>query len=182
MTSKNRMVLAICLVSLISISSMAQHKHSTQKKTETSGTDMASMMQSPHHKLMMAYVKSMSAFATALQEQSMKVEGFDVEAARSTVAELRHNLDAMDALHEKHMQSMNPDMESKMQTMMKNMDQHRAMVKDQVSALENDVKADKPNITELRNHATALVKHLQMMSNMHGGTMMPGMKMDMKKM
>lgn len=167
----------------------AQHKHGQtgRQKAGMAGmkSEMAKMMQSPHHKLMMAYMKSMSAFASALREQAMKVQGLDVDAARATVAELRHNLDAMEALHQKHMQSMSADMQSKMQMMMGKMDKDRAMIKDQIGTLETDVQVERPDAAQIRTHANALIRHLGMMSNMHGrskaGTKKPtGMKMDMK--
>ena len=125
------------------------------------------MMESPRHKLMMAYVASMSAFASSLNEQSMKSQSLDVEAARATVAELRHNLDAMEALHQKHMQMMPAEMQTKMQTMMQDMDKSREMFKEHVTALESAVQAEKPDATQVRTHATALVNQLQQMSKMH---------------
>lgn len=152
------------LLLLLPVTSAAQHKHPTQTKP---GMD-AAMMESPHHHLMMAYVTSMSAFASALNEQAGKTQTFDAETARASVAELRHNLDAMEALHQKHMQMMTPEMQTKMQTMMQNMDKHRATVKEHVTALEAAVQADKPDVTQVRTHATALVKELQQVSTMHG--------------
>ena len=144
---------------------------------------MKMMMKSPHHKLMTAYMKSMSAFATSLRDQAMKPD-LDVEVARATVAELRHDLDAMEALHQKHMQSMSADMQAKMKMMMEKMEKKGAAIKDQVSALENDVQADKPDSAQVAAHANALLKHLGMMSKMHGGhksgKKKMGMKMDMK--
>ncbi len=126
-------------------------------------------MESPHHKLMMAYVASMSAFASSLKEQAMKPQSLDVEAARATVAELRHNLDAMEALHQKHMQMMTPEMQTKMQTMMQDMTKNEGMLKEHVTALETAVRAEKPDATQLQTHATALLNQLEQMSKMHGG-------------
>lgn len=160
--------LAVGLLLLVPVTSATQHKHPGQTKTPSPGTGMA-MTESPHHKLMMAYVASMSAFASALNEQAMKSQTFDVEAARASVAELRHNLDAMEALHQKHMQMMTAEMKSKMQTMMQNMDKHREMLKEHVTALETAVQAEKPDATQVRTHATALVNQLQQISKMHGG-------------
>lgn len=151
------------LLLLLPVTSAAQHQQAGQTKP---GMD-AAMMESPQHHLMMAYVASMSAFASALNEQAGKVQTFDVEAARASVAELRHNLDAMEALHQKHMQMMKPEMQAKMQTMMQNMDKHRAMVKEHVTALETAVQADKLDVTQVRTHATALVNELQQVSKMH---------------
>lgn len=62
--------------------------------------DMAMMMRSPHHMLMKAHMKSMSEFTRLLRDQALKPEALDVEFARATVAELRHCLDAMDAIHQ----------------------------------------------------------------------------------
>ena len=181
--------IAIMLVLSIPSVSWAQHKHGGQKKAATSGMKMdmpmmmKMMMNSPHHKLMTAYMKSMSAFATSLRDQAMKPD-LDVEVARATVAELRHDLDAMEALHQKHMQSMSADMQAKMKMMMEKMEKKGAAIKDQVSALENDVQADKPDSAQVAAHANALLKHLGMMSKMHAGSKAGkkkmGMKMDMK--
>ena len=180
---------AIAIMLILSIPSAAwtQHKHGGQKKAGMPGMkmDMAKMMQSPHHKLMMAYMKSMSEFARTLRDQAVKPKALDVEFARAAVAELRHNLDAMEALHQKHMQPMGAEMQSKMQMMMEKMDKDRAMLKDQVSALETDVQADKPDAAQVTAHANALLKHLGMMTKMHGGSKAGkkkmAMKMEMKK-
>jgi MbeD/MobD like len=175
-------VIAIMLVLLIPSVGRPQHKPSGQKNTSMPGMpeDMARMMQSPHHKLMTAYMKSMTAFATTLRDQAMKGT-LDAEVARAAVAELRHNLDAAETLHQKYMQSMSAEMQSKMQTMMEKMDKDRAMLKDQVSTLETDVQADKPDSAQVTAHANALLKHLGMMSLMHTGNNAPKKKMDMKK-
>lgn len=171
-------------VLLTSSGTLAQHKYGPSGQKKVEGTDMKSemstMMQSPHHMLMMAHMKSMSEFAKTLRDQAVKPNSLDVEFARAAVAELRHNLDAMDAIHQKHMQAMSAEMQSKMQ-MMKKMDNYRAMLKDQVSALENDVRADTPDSKQVAAHANALLKHIGMMSKMHGGSEMDK-KMEMKKM
>jgi hypothetical protein len=177
---------AIILVLVIPSATWAQHKHGVQKTAATSGMKMdmpmmmAMMMNSPDHKLMTAYMKSMSAFAMSLRDQAMKPNTIDAEVARATVAELRHSLDAMEALHQKHMGMMSAEMQSKMKLMMEKMDKDRSMVKDQVSALETDVQADKPDSVQVTAHANALLKHFAMMSKMHGGSK-PGNKMPMKK-
>jgi len=171
-------------VLLTSSGTLAQHKYGQSGQKKVEGTDMKSemstMMQSPHHMLMMAHMKSMSEFATTLRDQPVKPNSLDVEFARAAVAELRHNLDAMEAIHQKHMQTMSAEMQSKMQ-MMKKMDNYRAMLKDQVSALENDVRADTPDSKLVAAHANALLKQIGMMSKMHGGSKMDK-KMEMKKM
>jgi hypothetical protein len=174
---------ATMLVLLIPSAAWAQHKHaqSGQKKSGMAGmkSEMAMMMKSPHHMLMTAHMKSMSDFALALRDQAMKPEALDVEFARAAVRELRHNLDAMEAIHQKHMETMSADMKSKMQMMMEKMEKKGAMPKDLVSALEADVLADTPDSKQVAAHANALLKHFGMMSKMHGGSK-AGKKVAMK--
>ena len=176
---------AIMLILLIPTAAWAQHKHTPgePKKPGMAGmkSEMSMMMKSPHHLLMTAHMKSMSEFANALRDQAVKPEPLDVEFARAAVAELRHSLYAMEAIHQKHMETMSADMKSKMHTMMDKMDKDRAMVKDQVSALETDVQADKPDSKQVAAHSNALLKHFAMMSKMHSGSK-AGKKMAMKKM
>ena len=177
---------AIILVLLIPSAAWAQHKHphSGQKKAGMAGmkSEMAMMMKSPHHLLMTAHMKSMSEFARVLRDQAAKPEALDVGFARAAVAELRHCLDAMEAIHQEHMETMSAEMKAKMQMMMEKMDKDRSMVKDQVSALEADVLPDRPDSKQVAAHANALLKHFGMMSQMHGGKkkMVMKKKMDMK--
>ena len=174
----------IMLVLVIPSAAWAQHKHtpSGPKKSGMAGmsAEMSKMMKSPHHMLMMAHMKSMSEFARTLRDQAVKPGALDVEFARANVAELRHNLDAMEAIHQKHMEGMNPEMKAKMQMMMEKMGKERSMVKDQVSALETDVQAATPDSKQVAAHTNALLKHFAMMSKMHGGNK-AGKKMAMKK-
>ena len=181
-------VTAIMLVLLVPSAAWAQHKHvqSGPKKPGMAGmagmkSEMANMMKSPHHMLMTAHMKSMSEFARTLRDQAVKPEALDVEFARAAVAELRHNLDAMEAIHQKHMQTMSAEMKSKMQMMMEKMDKDRSMVKDQVAALELDMQADKPDPKQVAAHASALLKHFGKMAKMHGQRRAGMKKMPMKK-
>lgn len=178
------LAMTILLVLSIPSAAWAQQKHGKKGGMPGMKMDMAKMMKSPHHKLMMAYMKSMSAFATTLRAQAMKPEAIDVEVARATVAELRHNLDAMDALKQKHMQGMSteiPAMSAEMQSKMKMMMEKMDKATDEVKALETAVQADKPDSAQVTAHANALLKHLGMMSMMAGGGEAAKKKMAMKK-
>jgi len=172
---------ATILVLVIPSAASAQHKHTNTPPQQTGmKEEMSEMMKSPHHLLMMDHMKSMSAFATTLRDQALKPEALDVEFARAAVTELRHCLNAMEAIHQKHMDTMSPEMKAKMQMMMEKMEKEHSMVKDQVSALETDVQTDTPDSKQVVSHANALLKHSGMMSQMQGGSK-PGMKMPMKK-
>ncbi len=180
------LTVAMLVVTALGIEAQHPHRQSENRPGESKmgnmqgmKMDMAKMKQSPHHMLMMAHLKSMSEFARTLRDQAVKPQALDVEFARAAVAEVRHCLDAMEAIHQKHMQTMNAEMQSKMQMMMEKMDKDRSMVKDQVSALETDVQTDKPDSKQVAAHTNALLKHLGMMSKMHGGSK-AGKKMGMK--
>lgn len=178
--------IAILLVLVVPSATWSQHKHSTRKSPTRSGMKMdmhmmmTEMMKSPDHQLMVAYMKSMSAFATSLRDQAMKPNTIDAEVARTTLAELRHSLDAMEALHQKHMLSMSPEMQAKMKMMMSKMEKDDAEMKNQIIALEANVQADKPDSAEITTHANALEKHLGMMLKMHAPRK-AAHKMPMKK-
>jgi len=62
--------------------------------------------------------------------------------------------------------------------MMEKMEKEDSMVKAQVSALETDVQTDTPDSKQVAAHANALLRHFEMMSQMHRGSK-PGMKMAM---
>jgi len=171
---------AVIVFLLVPSAAWAQHKHTNTAHKRPRMPAEVSEMKSPHHLLMMAHMKSMSQFATTLRDQALKPEALDVEFARAAVTELRHCLNAMETIHQKHMDTMSPEMKAKMQMMMEKMEKEHSMVKDQVSALETDVQTDTPDSKQVAAHANALLKHSGMMSQMQGGSK-PGMKMPMKK-
>ena len=187
---------AIMLILIIPYTAWAQPKHtqSGQKKAGMAGmkAEMSQMMKSPHHMLMKTHLKAMAEFAGTLRDQAVKPEPLDVAFARAAIAELRHNLDAIETLREKHMQAMSAEMKakmeamsaemkSKMQIMMEKVDKDRAKLKDQISALETDVQTDPPNSQQVTAHTNALLRQLGMMLKMDGGSKAGKKKMEMKK-
>jgi len=175
----------------------AQHKHPPSGQTKGGmKSEMSMMMKSPHHTLMTAHLTSMFQFARVLRAQAVKPEALDEEFARAAVAELRHNLDAIEAVHQQHMQAMSTEMKAKMETssaemkskmqmMMEKMEKDRATLEGQVSALETDVKASTPDNKQVLADTNALLKHLGMMSKMSGESKATKKKMnkaEMKKM
>lgn len=190
-------ITAIMLLPIIPSAAIAQHKHprAGQTKAGMAGTqsEMSMMMESPHHMLMTAHLKSMFEFARALRAQAVKPEALDIQFAGAAVAELRHNLDAIEAVHQQHMQAMSTEMKakmgtssaemkSKMQTMMEKMEKDRATLKDHVSALETDVKAGRPDNKQVLADTNALLEQLGMMSKMNGERKATKKKMGMKMM
>lgn len=175
---------AIMLVLVIPSTTWSQRKHTKSGQMKAGMADMMSemsmMMKSPHHMLMAAHMKSMTEFATALRSQAVKPAALDADFSRAAVAELRHNLDAIEAVHQQHMQAMSTEMKSKMEIMMEKMEKDRATLKGQVSALETDVQAGTLDNKQVLADTNALLKHLGMMSKMHGGNKATKKKMAMK--
>lgn len=154
--------LAVCALALARPAGMqAQHAN-----PGGAAHDMSQMAQAPHHILMMTYMKSMTLFATSLRDQALKQEPLDAEFARGAVAELRHDFDAAEGIHNKHMQSMSGEKKAEMEKMMKEMPDHHAMLEGALMSLENDVKADGLNAAKMGADASALLDHLSMMSKM----------------
>ena len=181
MKTKEYLLTSVLTVSVLAASAIGIVAQSKIDKMKGKPMDMAKMMKSPHHMLMMAHMKSMSEFAKALHHEAMMAKVLDVEFARSSVAELRHNLDAMEAIHQKHMATMSDEMKAKMKMMMDKMEKGQATTKEHVTALEKAVQSDQPDSKQVAMHAGALLKHFAMMSKMDGGKK-PGKKMAMKKM
>lgn len=180
MKTKTHLLISVLTIAVLfggALGIAAQHK---MDKMEGKPMDMAKMMKSPHHMLMMAHQKSMAEFAKALHHQAMMPKPLDVEFARAAVAELRHCLDAMEAVHQKHMATMSEEMKAKMKTMMEKMDKDQAMTKEHVVELETAVQADQPDSKQVAMHTKALLKHFGMMSKMHGGAKAVRKKMKMK--
>lgn len=179
-TKKYLQILVLSLAVLVgnALGIVAQNMMDTMKGKPM---DMAMMMKSPDHMLMMAHKKSMAEFAKALHDQAMMPKALDVEFARAAVAELRRNLDAMDAIHQKNMATMSDEMKAKMKMMMDKMETGQATTKEHVMQLETAVLSNQPDAKHVAAHADALLKHFQMMSKMQGGTKADKKKMPMKK-
>ena len=170
MNTKKHLLISIFTVVMLVGSALGIMAQGKMDKMKGEPMDMAQMMKSPRHMLMMAHMKNMSEFAKALRHQAMMPMALDVEFARAAVAELRHNLDAMDAIHQKHMDTMSDEMKAKMKMMMEKMDKGQATTKEHVIALETAVQSDQPDSKQVEVHTRALLKHFGMMSTMHGGT------------
>ena len=113
--------LAIILFLAIPSQAWAQHKHTPggPQKAGMAGmkSEMSKMMKSPCHMLLKTHLRAMADFAETLRDQAVKPADLDADFARAAVAELRHNLDAIEALRKKHMQNMSAEMKAKMETM-----------------------------------------------------------------
>lgn len=174
---KLKLATATLVVLMVPFAASAQHKHAPGVPKRSGGsTEMAKMMNSPHHMLMMAHMKSMSEFAKTLHVQAIKPEALNADFARAAVAELRHDLDAIEAIHQQQVETMDAEMKAKMATMMAKMEMERTAVKSMVGALETDVQANTIDSKQVAMDAKALLKQFGKMA------MKPGRRKAHKKM
>ena len=183
-------VIALMLFGAVGALAQTEHQHDAQKPSPSTGVqgkkpmqhdmskmDMSAMMNEPHHALAMAYMHNLGTFAKTLHDQAQGSSPLDAKFAHAAVAEIKRSLDQMEEHHGEHMKMMSEEMRSHMAAMMKDMDMHRAMLKDAVSALENDVQADQLNAKQITTDSATVLKHLDEMSKMHDDK--KGMKMKM---
>ena len=171
-------VIALMLFSAVGALAQTEHQHDAKKPSpstqgkkpmqhDMSKMDMAGMMNEPHHALAMAYMQTIGTFAKTLHNQAEGSSPLNAKFARAAVAEIKRSLDQMEEHHGEHMKMMSEEMRSHMAAMMKDMDMHRSMLKDAVSALEKDVKADQPDSKQVAADSANVLKHLDEMSKMH---------------
>jgi cytochrome c556 len=161
-------VIALMLFPVVGAMAQAEHQQGAQKpmQEDMSKMDMSSMMNEPHHALAMAYMENIGTFAKTLNTQAEGSRPLDAKFARAAVAEIKRSLDQMEDHHGAHMKTMSAEMRSHMATMMKDMDMHRTMLKDAVSALEKDVRTDHPDSKQIAADSDKILKHLDEMSKM----------------
>ena len=177
-------VIAMMLFSAAGALAQTEHQHGAQKpmqhdksKMDMSKMDMSSMMNEPHHALAMAYMQNLGTFAKTLHHQAEGTSPLNAKFARAAVSEIKRNFDEMEEHHAEHMKMMSEEMRAHMAPMMKDMEMHRSMLKDAVSALEKDVKADQPDSKQVAADSATLLKHLDEMSKMHDDKKAMKMKM-----
>ena len=129
--------------------------------------NMDAMMSEPHHVLATTYMHTVGAFAHALHHQALAASPLDATFARSAVDEIKRSFDEMEEHHGEHVKTMSEEKLAKMSAMMKKMDTHRAMLKDAVSALENDVRADHLDSGKVAADCANLLRYLDEMSMVH---------------
>ena len=162
-------VIALMLFSAVGALAQTEHQHGTQKPMQhpMSKMDMAGMMNEPHHALAMAYMLNIGTFARTLHNQAEGSNPLDAKFARAAVAEIKRSLDQMEDHHGEHMKMTSEEMRSHMAAMMKEMEMHHSMLKDAISALEQDVRADQPDSKQVAGDSAKVLKHIDEMSKMH---------------
>jgi hypothetical protein len=173
-------VIALMLFSAVGALAQTEHQHDPQKPAPSTGMqgkkpmqhdmskmDMSRMMNEPHHVLAMAYKQNLGTFAKALHHLAEGSGPLNAEFARGAVAEIKRSLDQMEEHHGEHIKMMSEEMRSHMAAMMKDMEMHRSMLKDAVSALEKDVRADQPDSKQVAADSANVIKHIDEMSKMH---------------
>ena len=172
-------VIALMLFSAVGALAQTEHQHGTQKpmQHDMSKRNMSNMMNEPHHALAMAYMQNIGTFAKTLQNQAEGSSPLDANFARAAVAEIRRSLDQIEEHRGEHIKMMSEEMRSHMAAMMNDMEMSHSMLKDAVSALEKDVRADQPDSKQVAADSANVLKHLDKMSKMHDDEKGKKMKM-----
>ena len=139
----------------------AQDKKMEDKKMPDTAM-MSEMMKSPHHAMMLAFRQNTVNFAKTLRDMAIDSKTFDAELARNAVAEIKHGAEMMDAIHQKHINSMSPEMREKMSMMMAKMNKDQVALKEHTAALGKLLQTASPNLKEIETHAAAIVSQLEM--------------------
>lgn len=163
-------LLALTVFGAGSAMALAGQQHGADKPMQHGEgmMDMTGMMAEPHHVLAMAYMQNLGAFTHALRHQAEAATPLDASFARAAVDEIKRSIDEMEKHHAEHMKTMSVEMRSHMEMMMKDMDTHRAMIKDAVGALDKDVHADQIDAIKVAADCSVVIEHLDAMSKMHG--------------
>ena len=173
---KNRILSVTILFTVIFVGGVsAQNKKMADKKMPDI-TMMSEMMKSPHHAMMTAYILNIVNFAKTLRDMTMDSKTFDAEFARTAVAEIKRGAEMMDAIHQKHTDSMKPEMREKMSMMMAKMTKDQAALKEHIAALETLLQTASPDLKEIQMHAAAIVSQLEMKMPDKPIKMSPGKK------
>lgn len=167
-------VSSLMLFSAVGAPAQTAHQHDAQEPVphdmsmmDMSRMDMASMMNEPHHVLAMAYMQNIGTFAKALHSQAEGSSPLDTKFARDVVDEMKRSLERMEDHRGRHKQAMSEETRSRMAAMMKDMDMNCSMLKDAISALEQDVQADPPDSRQVATDSAHVLMHLDEMLKMH---------------
>lgn len=182
-------IVAMFIFVLTSVS-FAQNANGKMKNMENmkDNPEMAKMMKSAHHKMMMAHRGNVLTFATTLRDLAKDSENFESEAAKTMVGEIKRSSKMMDEVHQDHMSKMksenkmNAEKMKKMAPMMEKMKKQKAALKDHITALEKSVEADSIDRKEVEKHSSAIVEMLEKkkMKEKHKGKMKEKHKDKMK--
>ncbi len=159
-------ILTVVMAVLLSVGGIAAQdgkKMDKDKMKNDMKMDMAAMMKSPHHGVMMAHRQNVLTFAKTLRDMSAGGKLEDVDLARDSFAEVKRSMEKMEDMHKAQMGKMSAEKLEMMKPMMEKTKAEQAIVKEHVLALEKALGADKPDATEVNKHAAALVLQLEKM-------------------
>jgi hypothetical protein len=164
---KTKIVSAILVT--LSLSALGAAVASAETQAATSSTaatpqDKKVMASEPHYVLATAYHECMLTFANALHGQTVNGGLVNVEFARDAVGEMRRDFDQMKKYNEKYMATISAEVRAKTTATMQELETHRADLNAQLTALEAEVKLDKPDAKKIATLAASVQTHLDAMS------------------
>lgn len=172
-------VLVVILLSVGSIAAQDGKKMDKDKMKKDMKMDMAAMMKSPHHLVMMAYRNNVLTFAKTVRDMTAGGKLEDVDLARNAFAEIKRSMEKMDDIHKTQMGKMSAEKLEMMKPMMEKMKAENMLVKEHITTLENALIVDTPDALHINKHAAELVLHLEKMNMSDKKMEMPDKKMKM---
>jgi hypothetical protein len=136
----------------------------TAAAAATISQDKKVMNQEPNYVLAMAYHEGMLAFADALKGQTVGGGPVNVDFARAAVVEMRRGFDQMKKYNEEYMETISAEVRTKSAVTMQELETQRADLNVQLTALEAEVKLDKPDAKKIATMATSVHTQLDAMS------------------
>jgi hypothetical protein len=141
----------------------------TSEQHDDGKMDMSGTMNEPHRLLAMAYLQNIATFARALHNQPDGHRLLNAEFARGAVAEMKRSRGEMEEHHRDHLKTMSEAMRAEMAAMIEDTDRHRALLKDAISALAKDVRAEPLDSKQVSAGCASVLKQVDELSNMHNG-------------
>ncbi len=122
------------------------------------------MANEPHLVLARAYHDNLDTFARAVQRRTANAGSVNADFARVAVAEMRRSYNGMQKHHQAYMQSMSAEMSARMGEVMQQRVAHEAELNTRLTALEQEVQSDTPDVKRVVTLAASVRSHLETMS------------------
>lgn len=139
--------------------------------------EMAEMMKSQNHQVMMTYRKNLSNLAETLRDMAKDSDNYNSDFAKAIFSDIERSSEMMDKVHMDHMSKMDAKMKEKMAPMMEKMKMQKTELDHHIMALGKEINAPSVNVKEVEKHAAAIADMLseKKMDGMEKGKTHDGM-------
>ena len=121
-------------------------------------SEMAEMMKSQHHQVMMTYRNNLLSVMKTLENLAKADEAINAEFARELFKDIERSSEMMKRIHQDHMGKMDSKMKEKMAPMMEKMKTRQTELNHHIMALGKEINADSINSAEVQKHTSAIIE------------------------